>query len=267
VDAFELLSDWPVTSVAVAVIGPTGRVETHGRIDQVFPLASVTKLLTATAVHLGIEEGSLELEQVLGDRGATVSDLLAHAGGIAPNGTVLDEPGRRRIYSNAGYEQLAAALEAATEMPFDMYLHEGLFSPLGMGSTRLVASPAFGAESCVADLCRFIVGLPSILDPSTVEAMNTAHLPELIGVLPGYGRQAPNSWGLGPEIKGSKSPHWTGDQNSPDTWGHFGQSGTFLWHDPEVNVSCIVLTDLDFDEWAKPRWPVFSNAVRAEILN
>ena len=45
--------------------------------------------------------------------------------------------------------------------------------------------------------------------------------------------QRPNDWGLGFEISDDKSPHWTGSANSGRTYGHFGQSGTFIWVDPE----------------------------------
>ncbi len=263
--AFTQLAEWPCPTVAAAVLSPTGDIHRHGDTSHVFALASITKVLTAATVLLAVEEGSLEFDQPIGDRGATVSDLLAHASGLAPDGLVLDDPGRRRIYSNAGYEQLAAAVETATEIPFRTYLSEGLLDPLAMTSTALTASPAFGAESTVDDLVRFIQGLPQLLDPSTITAMTTQHLPELIGVLPGYGRQAPNPWGLGPEIRGHKQPHWTGAMQSSGTWGHFGQAGTFMWVDPESHISCIVLTDYPFGEWAKPRWPVFSDAVHNEL--
>lgn len=264
--AFELLDDWPCTTVAAAAITPSGEVLRSGDTSHVFALASVTKLLTAAAVHLAVEEGSLELDDVIGDRGATVADLLAHASGLAPNGNVLDDPGRRRIYSNAAYEQVATAVATSTEIPFPTYLSEGVLSPLAMTSTTLASSPAFGATSSVDDLVRFLQGLPQLLDQSTLAAMTNEYLPELVGVLPGYGRQTPNPWGLGPEIRGHKRPHWTGELQSPKTWGHFGQAGTFLWVDPVSNLSCIVLTDLAFDEWAKPRWPAFSDALRTELL-
>lgn len=263
--AFAQLDDWPSPTVAAAVLTPTGDIHRHGDTSKVFALASITKLFTAAGVLLAVEEGSVELDELIGERGATVTDLLAHASGLAPNGTVLDDPGRRRIYSNAGYEQLAAAVETATEIPFHTYLTEGIFYPLGMTSTSLTGSPAFGAESTVDDLVAFVQGLAQLLDPTTVANMTSEHLPELIGVLPGYGRQAPNPWGLGPEIRGVKQPHWTGELQSPKTWGHFGQAGTFVWVDPAVDVACVVLTDLAFDEWAKPRWPAFSDAVHTEL--
>ena len=48
--------------------------------------------------------------------------------------------------------------------------------------------------------------------------------PGLDGVLPGWGRQEPNDWGLAFELRDGKSPHWTGSLNSPRTFGHFGQA-------------------------------------------
>ena len=89
--------------------------------------------------------------------------------------------------------------------------------------------------------------------------------PGLDGVLPGYGVQRPNDWGLGFEIKGTKSPHWTGASNSPHTYGHFGQSGTFIWADPAAGLALVVLTDRDFGAWSLPLWPALSDRVIAEF--
>ncbi|MBI3690499.1 MAG: serine hydrolase, partial [Mycolicibacterium aromaticivorans] len=73
-----------------------------------------------------------------------------------------------------------------------------------------------------------------------------------------------NDWGLGFEIRDDKSPHWTGYENSPRTFGHFGQTGTFIWVEPELALSLVVLTDRDFDEWAKPVWRAISDEVLRE---
>jgi CubicO group peptidase (beta-lactamase class C family) len=81
------------------------------------------------------------------------------------------------------------------------------------------------------------------------------------GVLPGFGLQEHNDWGLGFEIRGAKSPHWTGSTNSAGTFGHFGQAGTFLWVDPEAGAAVVALTDRPFGEWAARAWPPFSDAV------
>ena len=86
------------------------------------------------------------------------------------------------------------------------------------------------------------------------------------GVLPGFGGQAHNDWGLGFEIRADKSPHWTGSANSPATFGHFGQSGTMFWIDPAVGLGLVALTDHDFGPWAAQAWPALSDAVLAAYL-
>ena len=45
--------------------------------------------------------------------------------------------------------------------------------------------------------------------------MREVAFPELAGVLPGFGYHNPNDWGLGPEIRGTKAPHWTGHGKNP----------------------------------------------------
>lgn len=263
--AFAAIDEWPCVAAAAAIF-PNGSVSWYGDRSQSFALASVTKVLTAATVLIGVEEGSVSLDDVIDGRGATLGDLLGHAAGLAPDGSVLDAPGRRRIYSNAGYERAASHLEAATEMAFGDYFQVGLLDPLGMVSTALTGSPAYAGSSSVEDLVSFLVGLRSILATETLAMMTSPYLPELIGVLPGYGRQAPNTWGIGPEIRSNKSPHWTGSTNSPRTWGHFGQAGTFIWTDPDIETSLVVLTDRPFGDWVLERWPSLSDDVRTEVL-
>lgn len=264
--AFELIEEWPCT-VAASALNPDGTIVNYGDTGHVFALASVTKLFTAATVLLAVEEGSVNLADVIDERGATLAELLGHASGRSPDGSILDGPGRRRVYSNAGYELAATHVESRTAMSFSDYMREGLFEALSMSSTELTGSPAHGARSSVEDIVSFLLGLPSLLAPETIDAMTTPYMPELIGVLPGYGRHAPNTWGLGPEIRSNKSPHWTGTTNSPQTWGHFGQAGTFVWVDPVVGTALVVLTDKPFGDWVLTRWPALSDAVRAEALS
>lgn len=261
--SLDLVDGWPCANVAAAHIAPGGTVDTTGDVDHVFALASVTKLFSSVACLIATEEGSVDLDEPTGSTGISLADLLAHSSGLGPDGTRLDDPGRRRVYSNAGYEQAAERVAEATGIDFRTYVHEAVFEPLEMTATSLDGSPAHGANSSVADLVRFVDGLDRLLSASTLTRMITPHLPEIIGVLPGYGRQTPNPWGLGPELRGDKSPHWTGARNSARTWGHFGQAGTFVWVDPTVDHTLIVLTDNPFGEWAKPLWPALADAVLA----
>ena len=84
---------------------------------------------------------------------------------------------------------------------------------------------------------------------------------ELSGVVPGIGSFDPCPWGLGFEIRGQKTPHWTGSHNSASTFGHFGGIGTFLWVDPVANVACAMLAEREFDEWGMAYWPAFNDHI------
>ena len=266
--ALDAIADWPVPTAAAAVVGPSGVLAEHGDTAQRFALASVTKPLVARAVQVAIEEGAVELDTAAGPPGATVRHLLAHASGLvdaldemmSPAGQAPDllqlricGGGRRRWHSDPGID-------------FDHYLGEAVFGPLGMASSELeggAAAAGYGATSTVADLAVFAGDL---LDPRwcrrEMHAEATAvQFPGLDGVLPGFGAQRPNDWGLGFEIRDGKSPHWTGSANSGRTFGHFGQSGTFIWVDPERDLALVVLTDRDFGDWAHARWPALSDAV------
>ncbi|MEV5526962.1 serine hydrolase domain-containing protein [Streptomyces prunicolor] len=266
-----LIENWPVPTAAAAVVRADGTLlGTHGPTDHRFPLASVTKPLAAYAALVAYEEGAIELDEPAGPPGSTVRHLLAHTSGLAfDEHRVTAPPGQRRLYSNAGFEQLGDHLAKATEIPFAEYLRQAVLDPLGMTSTTLegAGSPAKDGVSTVEDLARFAaeVQSPRLLDPRTVAEAMTVQYPGTKGVLPGYGHQNPNDWGLGFEIRDSKSPHWTGSSSSPHTFGHFGQSGTFLWIDPVAGVGCVALTDRAFGAWAVEVWPGFTDAVLAEL--
>src|SRR5204862_1446688 len=125
---------------------------TTGDTGATFPWASVTKLLTALAALVAVEEGVVELDEPAGPAGSTVRHLLAHASGLPPEAEApIAKPGARRIYSNAGFEVLAARVAAAAEMPFGDYLREAVLAPLQLAAS-LDGSPASGISGTLEDL-------------------------------------------------------------------------------------------------------------------
>lgn len=228
----------------------------------------MTKPLSAYAVLLAVEEGAVDWDQPAGPKGATVRHLLAHASGLAFEADrVMAAPGTRRIYSNAGFVALADTVQAATGIRFADYLAEGVLQPLGMTASRLSGAAGTGAVSTCADLARFAAELqaPSLIAPQTLAEATTVAYPGLNGLVPGFGMMRPNDWGLGFELRAHKFPHWTGTRSSPQTFGHFGATGTFLWVDPSAAAACVALTDRSFGQWAKDAWPPFTDAILAEL--
>lgn len=265
----EAVASWDVPNAAAAVVAADGTViERCGDTTRPFRLASITKMLTAWATMVAVEEGTVALDDAVGQAGCTLRHLLAHAGGYAFDGTdPITTPERTRIYSNTGIEIAASHLERAASMPFGAYVSAAVIEPLGMGSAALTGSPAHGARASVDDLVAFVAELqqPRLVSRDTATAAVTIQYPSLSGIVPGVGRFAPCPWGLGIEIRGDKSPHWTGSDNSPATFGHFGGAGTMLWVDPVAGRSLIALTDRRFDDWpeAVASWRSLSDTVLA----
>jgi CubicO group peptidase (beta-lactamase class C family) len=257
------IADWPVGSASVAVVDTGGIVDLFddGNIHRA---ASVTKILTALTVLDAAAEGVVSLDDAVGPPGSTLRHLLSHASGYAfDEDRVLGPPGTRRIYSNRGIDVAADYLELRTGRPFEMDLHERLLDMLGMSSTAFEGSPAHGAHAGIRDLATLARELlrPTLLLPWVVDQISTLAFPGLSGVLPGFGRQKNNDWGLGCEIRDHKEPHWTAPGNSPRTFGHFGQSASFIWVDPDAQLACVSLCDTNFGPWAAKVWPRLSEAV------
>jgi CubicO group peptidase (beta-lactamase class C family) len=272
VGALDQVGSWDVPAVAAGVVGAGGLLDATGPADRPFPLASVTKVVFAVAVQVAVEEGTVGLDDDVtaagGPEGATVRHLLAHASGLPPDGErhPLGPPGTKRIYSNVGFEVLGDHLAAATGMAADDYVRAALVDTLGLSSTTVEGSPAHGYRSSVQDLATLLAAVVSgqLLAAETLESMTAVVFPDLAGVLPGFGPQDPNPWGLGVEVRGHKSPHWTAAGNSPGTWGHFGRAGTLLWWDPAAELGLVVLTEREFGPWAAEAWPALASAVLAE---
>ncbi|MDA8360311.1 MAG: serine hydrolase [Actinomycetota bacterium] len=288
-DALDVLARWPVSAVSAAVVElPVGTAApetatdgqtvcevpavvtaTWGEVDRVYPWASITKICTALAVLVGVEEKTLALDMPAGPPGATVGHLMAHASGLPFLGREpLAPPGRRRIYSNSGFEILGELLEERSGLSFHQYLGEAVLGQLGMSGVTLSSQrfAAAGISGSVRDLAALAKELlaPTLISRATLDQAVRVAFPGLAGMLPGFGHQDPCDWGLGFEIRDAKHPHWTGSANSPRTFGHFGQAGGFLWVDPAAGIALAVLSDTPFGPWAATAWPRLADAVLGE---
>lgn len=135
--------------------------------DMRFPLASITKSMTATVVMQLVEDGRLALDDPVDRwlpelRGVsptiTVEHLLAHQSGLQPAterdvqqlGTdssrllralasrpLVFEPGTRSSYSNEGFAALGLVAERILDQPFAEVLQTRVFDPADMGSSTL----------------------------------------------------------------------------------------------------------------------------------
>ena len=136
-------------------------------LDTKFRIGSITKQFTAAAILQLQDRGLLHVNAPLATylpdyphEAVTLHHLLTHTAGV-PNmtsfpdypqwmrqPTTLDEviarfvdrsleftPGEQFSYSNSGYVLLTKVIEVVSGQPYDVYLQEWLFEPLGMENT------------------------------------------------------------------------------------------------------------------------------------
>ncbi|MFC7375315.1 serine hydrolase domain-containing protein [Brachybacterium sp. GCM10030267] len=263
--ALDLLEDFGFEAAAI-VLGPDGVREQRGDLDLPRRWRSVTKTLTGYASAIALQEGYVGLDDEVGPPGATLRHLLAHASGYfyESDGT-LQAPGQRRHYSNFGIDEAARHIERATGCDFGDWVGEKVARPLGMSRLEWGGSASVGARGPLSDLARFAAEVlrPTLLEPEWFTAATTPSFPELVGIMPGFGKQSPNPFGLGFEVRGAKSPHWTGTANSEETVGHFGMRGTAFWVDHAADLALVVGTSHDFCDAHREVMPRLADAVLA----
>ena len=142
--------------------------------NSIFQLASVSKQFTAAAVMLTVRKGLLRLDDEITQYfpeipypGVTVRHLLSHTGGVpdyfddedwfiriwqeekrVPGNDEIPRflcetklkpyfaPGERLEYSNTGYNLLALLVERQNGVPYEDFLQQNIFDPVGMTATR-----------------------------------------------------------------------------------------------------------------------------------
>ena len=262
-DALRQVDGWPCEHVAVGV---TGAVEaTHGDVGRRFEWASVTKLATAVAMLVAAEEGLVDLDEPAGPPGSTLRHLLAHASGLPfDRGAPISRPGARRVYSNYGFEVAAALVEQRAEMPFAEYFAH-VWRGTTVGAARLGRARASRGRwpTCSSSpaSCRRRRGSR----PRRSRRRPRCSSRGSGACCRASAARSRTTGASGSSCATAKAPHWTGSRNAPQTFGHFGRSGTFLWVDPVAGIALGCLTDLAFGDWAVEAWPRLADAVLAEV--
>lgn len=133
-------------------------------VDTIYDLGSLSKQFTATLVLVLEQRGLIRTDDPLtkffddvpaDKRGITLHHLLTHTSGL-PRGLMTvgsrsedreemiraalaaplaSKPGQSHLYSNLGYEVLAAAIERAAERPLEDLMRELVFAVAGLEST------------------------------------------------------------------------------------------------------------------------------------
>lgn len=276
--------------------------------DDLFPVASITKLATALTVLRLADRGLIALDDPV-DRyvqriephpGVTIRRLLCHTAGFAIDlnasaapyepgltwGTLAQAcvraklhhpPGNEVLYSNIGYGLLALAVEARAGARFSDVLRDLVLTALGIEGYlgvepprapariadvrsrhratplepfnspfwRSLALPWAGlvttAAGALALVRAFCGHPPGFLSPPLRAAAIANQTDDLPGgfIEPLRWNRCP--WGLGPEVRGMKEPHWIPAVAGAGSFGHTGASGCLAWAAPGASVAWAIL--------------------------
>lgn len=151
-------------------------------VDTRFPIASIGKVFTHTAIAQLIQAGRLSPDTTVGEiipdypqaatRGATIAQLLAHQGGVedifgphfrsAPMEQFLSNadyyrlvsahprmfaPGAREEYCNGCYVVLGEIIARVSGQTYEAYVAEHVFTAAGMSNTGFLRRDALPANS------------------------------------------------------------------------------------------------------------------------
>jgi CubicO group peptidase (beta-lactamase class C family) len=285
----------PITALAIMMLVDEGKLKVDDRVDKYLPEFVGQKLVAG-------KDGD---RAILKDpsRPITVRDLLTHTSGLPDsmppglpaieslhNPTLAEavksfakrpltfEPGSKWSYSNAGMAALGRIVEVVSDRPYDEFLRERLFAPLGMVDTtfyptreqmrrvavtyngkdgKLVAdassgvaptrdkrypSPAGGLYSTAPDLAKLY---RMLLHRGTIGGrryISEAGLAEMTRLQTGEiktGFTEGMGYGLGFGVV--RTPTGVTEALSPGTFGHGGAWGTQAWIDPKRGEFAVLL--------------------------
>ncbi len=281
------------------------------RTGTLFSIASMTKPITATALMMLVEEGKVDLDDPIAmhlpvfesmkladgsppERPITIRDTLTHTSGLAGSqlfsGTLAEavddlatrplafQPGTKWQYS-PGLNVAGRIIEVVSRQPFETFLDERIFAPLGMTQTtffpdakqrrRLAVIYRPGeSEGTLAATANRIVDVQSTQGPNPSGGlMSTARdmfrfyrmilqdgrsngkrilakdsVKEMLTLQTGdlkTGFTPGNGWGLGWCLV--QKPQEVTSMLSPGTFGHGGAFGTQGWTDPDTQTIYVLM--------------------------
>jgi CubicO group peptidase (beta-lactamase class C family) len=101
-----------------------------------------------------------------------------------------------------------------------------------------------------------------LLSPTTVAAMTTDQIAAMPNIAPEV--KLTNRWGLGWRLRSMNSSGF-GDLVSESTYGHSGATGTLVWIDPRLQLTCVIFTN--DPQGAGRLRPLISNAVAGSVIS
>lgn len=288
------------------------------RVDHIFRVASIAKPVTATAIMILQERGLLSVTDPVVRylpefaslartdstppwRPPTLRQLLTHTGGLASEQQLTPEgamqmslsdvvstyakaplayrPGQRFLYSSPGFDMLGAVIERISGQPFETFMAEAVFRPLGMHDTgffltaerrqrlarfyhygegellagprpnsyagdlthegRLNPAPAYGLYTTASDLGALLRMMLNGGRYQGRQVLSPATVEAM--TVDQIRRDGLPVWGLGWSVAQGSGRGPGGSLASARSFGHGGSTGVEVWADPERDLAGVFL--------------------------
>lgn len=270
----------------------------------IYDLASLTKVVaTLPALLKLLGEGAFHLKDRVsyflprfgnnGKEEIRIEHLLTHTSGLAAHrrfylenitkgqiiericaDTLVEEPGKRVIYSDLGFILLARIIEEISQQSFESFVDQYIFKPLDMKETGFNLSlpkERFAATVYSDELHDFKYGIVHDENAEAIGGVSGhAGLFSTLNDLTKFASMIENEGaynqkgildksvldlartnftpydregrGLGWQLQ-SEGALASGDLLSRQTYGHTGYTGTSIWFDPLSKITVILLTN------------------------
>ena len=294
---FEVMSmTKPLTATGIMILVDEGRLSLNDPVEKHLPEFKGMWMVDARIKDATGRDKEMAIKRP--SRPITIRDLLTHTSGMRemPPEPLADlytkfhyslrdavqffsqqplefDPGSKWAYSNTGMATLGRIIEVTSDQPYERFLDERVFKPLGMVDTfyfvpeakknRIAAvyttgkdgklvnlgsgilrpnakypMPEGGLYSTAQDMAAFyqmcLSGGRGIVSKASLDAMTTVHT----GGLPVWGSNA-TGYGLGFNI--IRSADGTLSLSSVGAYGHGGAFGTQAWADPRTGLIGVLM--------------------------
>jgi CubicO group peptidase (beta-lactamase class C family) len=137
-------------------------------------------------------------------------------------------------------DRIAAVRLEADQRETDWTWNSRYWLEFGAPWGGLITSPADFARFCRMMLNRGTLDGVRVLSPASVRAMTRNQL-ESMPLVPEVDRRC-RPWGLGWRLNWPGQSSNFGDLLGPNTYGHWGATGTLCWIDPDADVFLVLFT-------------------------
>lgn len=255
-----------IVATAALMLADEGRLSLQDPVGRFIPEFDEGELAAITIHHLLTHTSGLPRSPIFIRPVDPGSSLREEAGRFGRELALVREPGTGYGYSNVGYNVLGGVIEAVSEQPLENFLRERIYLPLGMADSNNHESSADHARmskvyrggagswaagwspgdepdypivrasggliSTAGDYARFLqgwldggrVGDVRLISEESVGAATRSHTAGLNGLEDGEG------YGYGWQIPADGG------------YAHSGSDGTFVWIDPELELTGIIFT-------------------------